>query len=66
VYPKTFHPQWEYITNYMLTYNFKKRPMFRDILELLKKLDDNGTMRKEIINARKGIKVELSEEQKEL
>lgn len=31
--------------------------MFHDILELLKKLDDHGTMRQEIRNARKGIKV---------
>jgi hypothetical protein len=30
----------------MLTYNYKKRPMFNQILEILKKLDDNGTMRK--------------------
>lgn len=55
-YPKNIHPQWEYITNIMLTHNFKKRPMFHDILELLKKLDDNGTMRKEIRNSQKGIK----------
>lgn len=30
--------------------------MFHDILELLKKLDDNGTMRKEIRNTKQGIK----------
>ena len=58
VYPKNMHPQWEYITNIMLTHNFKKRPTFHDILEILKKLDNNETMRKEIRNAKNGIKVD--------
>lgn len=44
--PKTLHPQWDYLVNIMLTFNFKKRPMFHEILEILKKLDENGTMRK--------------------
>lgn len=55
VYPKNMHPQWEYITNIMLTYDYKKRPHFHQILEILKKLDENSTMKKEIIN---GIKVD--------
>lgn len=45
-YGKDLHPQWEYITNIMLTHNFKKRPTFHDILEILKKLDDNGNIRR--------------------
>ena len=31
-YDAKFHPQWEYITNLMLTHNSKKRPTFHDIL----------------------------------
>lgn len=31
-YDGEFHPQWEYITNLMLTHNPKKRPTFHDIL----------------------------------
>ena len=53
-YDSKLHPQWEYITNLMLTHNSKKRPTFHDILELLKKLDDNGTMRQEIQNKKEG------------
>jgi len=39
----------------MLSHNPKKRPTFHDILELLKKLDDNGTMRLDIQNKKSGI-----------
>lgn len=34
----------------MLTHNPKKRPNFHEVLEILKKVDDNGFMRKEIRN----------------
>lgn len=45
----------------MLSHNPKKRPTFHDILELLKKLDDNGTMRLEIQNKKSGIESKSNE-----
>lgn len=27
-YPKDLHPQWQFLTNLMLTHNHKKRPTF--------------------------------------
>ena len=42
----------------MLTHNFKKRPNFHDVLEILKKVDDNGNMRREIRNMKMGLKIE--------
>jgi len=44
----------------MLTYNYKKRPQFHDVLELLKKLDDKGNMRKEIRNNKDGVKTQVN------
>lgn len=47
----------------MLTHNFKKRPTFHDVLEILKKVDDNGDMRRELRNMRMGLKVEQNTRQ---
>jgi uncharacterized protein YyaL (SSP411 family) len=39
-YDSNLHPNWEFFTNYMLTYDPKKRPTFHDVLEKLKKVYD--------------------------
>jgi hypothetical protein len=39
-YDSKLHPNWEYFTNYMLTYDPVKRPTFHEILEKLKKVYD--------------------------
>ena len=39
-YDSKFHPNWEFFTNYMLTYDPKKRPTFHEVLEKLKKVYD--------------------------
>jgi hypothetical protein len=39
-YDSKLHPNWEFFTNYMLTYDPKKRPTFHEVLEKLKKVYD--------------------------
>ena len=46
-YDSKYNPNWEYLTNMMLTYNPDKRPTFNEVLDKFKQIEKK--MREEII-----------------